>query len=68
MEFLSPGETTDWATNHGFPFKQAHLERDGFVRHEFKIPSDAGRRVALARLLWESTAQGRPEVLLWVTE
>lgn len=68
MQFLSPGEAATWASNQGYPFKQASLERDGFVRHEFKIPSDAGRRVALARLLWESTAQGRPEALLWVTE
>ena len=72
MNFLSPDDCRSWATRNGFHFdnrpRHADLEQTGFSSHKFEIPADAGRRVALARLLWESAAQGKAEALLWITE
>jgi hypothetical protein len=72
MNFLAADDCRTWAAQHGFSFndrpRYADLEEDGFRPHKFEIPSDAGRRVALARLLWESVAQGKAEAVLWVTD
>jgi hypothetical protein len=72
MNFLTPDDCRAWAASHSFPFKSrpryGDLEGSGFAAYKFTIPSDAGRRVTLARLLWESTAQGKPEALLWITD
>ena len=43
------------------------LEKVGFHTTHFSTPPDAGRRVALARILWNSLSD-RSERLLWVTE
>jgi hypothetical protein len=72
MGFLTPEECWRWAEKHSFHFdskpRYADLEAGGFSAYKFAIPSDAGRRVALARLLWESVAQGQAEALLWIVD
>ena len=56
MKFATRSESAAWCSQHGhrmpshsfeFPPEETHW------RHEFKIPSDAGRRVALCRALWD---------------
>jgi hypothetical protein len=68
MRFLSPAECDAWCRKHGVQVSEGEPAPSLPEPIQFQIPPDAGRRVALARLLWESTAQGSPEVLLWVTQ
>jgi hypothetical protein len=72
VQFLTSEQCGLWAAQHGFPFSgppdRESLEAEGYRSTEFEIPTDAGRRVALARLLWEAGARNRPESLLWIME
>lgn len=72
MQFLTPEQAGAWARQHGYSFTMhgasARLDRTTFQTHRFGIPEDAGRRVALARLLWEATIPGHAGALLWPTE
>ena len=72
MIFFTPEQCRHWAAEHSLHFDwtppYADLQTRGFTSFKFEIPSDAGRRVALARLLWESVAQGQPEVLIWTVD
>ncbi|HEX5064632.1 MAG TPA: hypothetical protein VFY49_00825 [Myxococcota bacterium] len=70
MQFLTRDGCAKWCVTAGLDLDPDHgspNEPSGPSAH-FDIPSDAGRRVALARLLWESIAAPAPQVLLWVTE
>ena len=69
MQFLTPDQCADWlshrgvdADNTGPQFFDASAST-----LKFAIPTDAGRRVALARVLWEYIAQDSPETLVWLT-
>jgi hypothetical protein len=70
MQFLSRDACAAWCATARIDC----LSGDAYPREpsgpseKFEIPADAGRRVALARLLWESVAASAPQVLLWVTE
>lgn len=71
MQFLTIEEAQTWAEAHGYSVNEAFgrpLVGDVPDITAFPIPSDAGARVNLARVLWESAATGVPEVLVWVTE
>jgi len=68
MRFLTREASAEWCAANGY-----EADPDGPTRlrdpaDKFEIPSDAGHRVALARLLWDSVASSTPQVLLWVTE
>ena len=70
MQFLARGASAEWCAANGFgldPDRASPKQPPG-PTEKFEIPSDAGRRVALARLLWESVAASSPRTLLWVTE
>lgn len=70
MQFLTPSECGQWSAAHGWPWSShpaVHdLDEVRWARVEFSIPSDAGRRVALLRMLWQAT--GESPRLLWVTD
>ena len=72
MRFLTADESRAWAASNGFAFGGGHRYADlgdhGFTAHRFAIPSDAGRRIAFGKLLWESVAEGRARCLIWVTD
>lgn len=71
MQFFTPSQCQAWAKANRYSFEEqphyTNLESNGFRVFDFKIPEDAGARVALARLLWESVAQDQPSALLWIT-
>src|SRR5262245_48306997 len=70
MQFLSREASAEWCAANGFgvePGGDCPQQPHG-PSAKFEIPSDAGRRVALARLLWESVAASAPRALLWVTQ
>jgi hypothetical protein len=57
MQFLTSDECKEWCRQRHFdrlPFERDDLARD--PRVGFKIPADAGKRVALCHLLWRYTA------------
>src|SRR5262245_22083485 len=70
MQFLSPDACAAWCATAGVDCLagDAYPRQPSGPSEKFEIPSDAGRRVALARLLWESVAASIPQVLVWVTE
>ena len=71
MQFLKAGESRAWAARRGFSIDASFghpIASDLAAPVWFNIPSDAGARVALARMLWETVGQTAPEVLVWVTE
>jgi hypothetical protein len=70
MQFLTRDACADWCATAGVALAADHTQPDEppGPSEKFEIPSDAGRRVALARLLWELVAIPAPQVLLWVTE
>ena len=70
MQFLTREASAEWCAAHGFHVEpgRGNPRQPRGLTQEFEIPSDAGRRVALARLLWESVAASAPHALLWVTE
>ena len=70
MQFLTREASAEWCAANGFgvePSGGNPQQPPGFAE-KFEISLDAGRRIALARLLWESVAASAPHVLLWVTE
>jgi hypothetical protein len=70
MQFLTREASADWCATNGFgvDFDRGGPTQPHGSAEKFEIPPDAGRRVALARLLWESVAGSAPQALLWVTE
>src|SRR5262245_11431719 len=71
MRFFRRDQCADWCHHHGYPPPselRAHT-LENYVRHEFTLPTDTGRRVALCRLLW-NIDDGRQvtDRLLWITE
>ena len=71
MQFLTKAECAAWAVKEGFRFpespKHQDLDKLGFRTIRFATPGDAGARVALARILWNSLSD-RAERLLWMTD
>jgi hypothetical protein len=71
MQSLTEEQCLDWVRSRGHRFDGEpgfyHLQPSDYRTIRFDIPSDAGRRVALARLLWEALGASQPETLLWVT-
>jgi hypothetical protein len=68
---LSTQGSQVWAAGHGYRLDDSFghpLAREVPAPLRFRIPSDAGKRVALARVLWEATGAGTGETLVWVTE
>ena len=70
MQFLTREACADWCAANGFDREpdRGNLQQTRNFDEKFAIPSDAGHRVALARLLWESVATSAPHALVWVTE
>ena len=72
MRFASRVESAAWCAARGhlmpstpsaFPAEESHW------RHEFRIPEDAGARVALCRALWShADQQDKVERLLYIDE
>lgn len=70
MRYLSAEKSRTWAAAHGYHVNESfgHPLAGGVSAPlRFVIPSDAGERVALARVLWEAGA-GAAETLVWVTQ
>jgi hypothetical protein len=72
VDFLTDQQCTAWAAAQGVPLparpRSSALETAGYHSVHFEIPSDAGRRIALARLLWEAATPYPVDSLLWITE
>jgi hypothetical protein len=68
MQFLTREASLEWCVTNGIDVDRGNPKQPSDPAERFEIPSDAGRRVALARLLWESVAGSAPQALLWVTE
>jgi hypothetical protein len=71
MQFLTSDESRIYAHRHGVRVNDSFgrpVASDVATPLRFQIPEDAGKRVALARLLWEAAGEGASEVLIWVTE
>ena len=71
MQFFSAAESRAWAAKHGFQVNDAFgrpIYQDLVEPLVFTIPEDAGRRVALARVLCESAGPSMSDTLLWVTD
>jgi len=72
MQFLTPKESAQWCLQHGYPvtedYAEPDLNVDNFIAGRFPIPSDAGKRIALCRMLIESVWSQEPQCLLWTTQ
>jgi hypothetical protein len=69
MQFLSTEECSAWCQRNGFSLDRERTPAVPFDNScEFPIPADAGKRVGLARLLWDSIASRSPQALIWVTQ
>jgi hypothetical protein len=73
MRFLAHAESADWCSRHGYPTRRREGRRVGpdpdiraseFHSVEFALPTDSGRKVWLARFLYERLAPS-PELLIW---
>ena len=72
MKFFTPDECAAWVRRSGVEFaggpRREDLLRRGFEAVEFAVPADAGRRVALSRVLRDMVSAAQVDgVLLWVT-
>jgi hypothetical protein len=74
MRFLTYAESADWCSRHGYATRQREGHRVGpdpdipaseFHSVEFALPIDSGRKVWLARFLYELLAPS-PELLIWL--
>lgn len=72
MRFLTTSECARWCDGRGLPTPGRLRESpvpNRCVPHHFKIPADAGARVALCRILWNLPGEWiQGERLLWVHE
>ena len=72
LQFLTEDQSRAWASERKYPLGERpySMPADGplFARQTFRIPSDAGARIALARAIWSAVGSGQPEALLWVTD
>ena len=72
LRFLTQQQCQTWATVHGYrlydPSWGRQIDVASLDEQRFRLPEDAGARVALARMLWDSLAADAPEVLVWLTE
>jgi hypothetical protein len=72
MRFLTDSECRAWASSRNYPLDEhpygVLAETPPFTVLRFRIPKDAGKRVALARTLWSQIGTGQPEVLIWATD
>lgn len=70
MQFLNPESCRKWCVDNGLSVESGSgfPQQPNGLTEQFEIPSDAGARVALARMLWETVAASAPYSLLWVTE
>jgi hypothetical protein len=70
MRFLSKTQCADWCATRGLPapsHPRIYPSGDRNTRHDFRIPTDSGRRVALGRLLWRASVDlENEERLLWI--
>ena len=69
MQFLTADEAFEWCRTNEFPLEAIddYPAPPMGSSFRFAIPTDAGKRVALATALWESVALSTSEVLVWVT-
>ena len=71
MKFITSDECVRWCAHNNFSTEGRcpAMPPVPHSRINFRIPTDAGRRVALCRLLWSlaDDASGR-ERLVWITE
>ena len=68
MKFLSQSQCVSWAKEIGWPLAEDLLpmEPAELTKVAFRIPEDAGRRVALAKILLEPIISNGP-CLMWIT-
>jgi hypothetical protein len=71
LQFLTEEQSRAWASDRKYPLgeRPSSVLADGppFARQTFRIPSDAGARVALVRAIWSDVGSAQPEALLWIT-
>ena len=69
MHFLTAPECSSWAQSHGHPATTGvtplPIACPSRGKVSFRVPSDAGRRVALARALF-GPFRSDPEILVWL--
>ena len=71
MRFLTYPESADWCSRRGYPTRQRggivgpepDIQANEFHREQFPLPTDAGRKVWLARFLYE-LVEPSPELLI----
>jgi hypothetical protein len=71
MRFLTANECSAWCQTFGYAVPAAWRvdPSSDHTSHQFRIPSDAGQRIALSRLLWGATQDlEEAERLLLVTQ
>lgn len=72
MQFLTSIESEKWCLRNGFSVSEDHkepdLSLDYFRARKFPIPNDAGKRIALCRMLIQSVWSQEPQCLLWTTQ
>ena len=72
MQFLTAIESAQWCLKNGFSVSEDHkepdLSLDSFRVGRFPIPNDAGKRIALCRMLIQSVWSQEPQCLLWTTQ
>ena len=69
MRFLTDAQCVEWCQQRGslLPDKLSSGACGGYSHHNFVIPSDAGQRVQLSRLLWEIADEiHATERLVWI--
>ena len=67
MQFLTNIRSRDWCLIHQVSAEEnSPTPPDGMPSLCFKIPPDAGRRIALCKMLWDGFGAGQPEALIWI--
>jgi hypothetical protein len=70
MRALTKSEACEWCVAHHIPLDKRQLPQPNFAEsqgRDFKIPSDAGQRIALLSRLFQDIPTDQ-EILLWFTE
>ena len=71
VRFLSVAEAESWCRQNGIPLGVRRPDLSTTTKGatlRFSIPSDAGARVALSKMLYPSVWQKESEVLVWTTD
>ena len=70
MTILTPAECATWCEERGYstpPHHRSIARGDGYAEYNFRIPKDAGARVALCRVLWQALSSDAGDGLIWIS-